>query len=86
MLCDDCKEYTDAVSRTAGGHCFLGNGDETLIPFIIFHAHHKVRVIDEHDSFFDASEENEDGDFSIPEWKEWTAENRKLMYNRYEGS
>ena len=49
MVCDDHKERTDAVSRNASGCCFCGEGDTTLVPFIIAHAGCKVRIVHEDD-------------------------------------
>lgn len=49
LVCDDHMECSDAASRTAGGWCFFGYGDETLVPFIIAHCGCRVRIINEHD-------------------------------------
>ncbi len=66
MVCDDHEERTDAVSRTAGGWCFLGDGEETLLPFIIAHCGCVVRIIGE--------TEYHDDD-RIKAFREWKSEN-----------
>ncbi len=49
IICEDCKERTDAASRTVGGYCHLGYSQYTLLPFIISHSNHSVRIVSEHD-------------------------------------
>ena len=66
IVCDDCMEITDAASRTAGGYCHLGNSDKTLLPFIIVHGEHKVRIINEHND-----------DCYTGDYLEWTEDNAK---------
>ena len=49
LICHDHKERTDAVSRTAGGSCFLADGHRTLLPFLIAHCGCNVGIVSEHD-------------------------------------
>lgn len=47
LICNDHKEWTDAVSRTTWGYCFMGDGQKTLQPFIIAHSHCNIEIVDE---------------------------------------
>ena len=73
IVCDDCKEITDAASRTAGGYCNLGASEDTLLPFIITHAHHNIDILSEHN--------NELHDVTFIRW---TEENVKGMIRQAE--
>ncbi len=55
IVCDDCKEVTDAVSQmlrksrpNIRGYDHLIDSDETLLPFIIIHSEHRTRIVSEH--------------------------------------
>ncbi len=45
--CKDCNEMTDAASRTAGGYCHFRDSEYTLLPFIIAHSGHVVKILSE---------------------------------------
>lgn len=49
LICEKHKERTDASSRTLGGWCFLGDGGETLVPFLIAHCGCNIRSVSEHE-------------------------------------
>ena len=68
MACDDHMEITDAASDKAEGCFHMGNSEDTLLPFIIYHAGCKVRIISEH--------QNESWNFT---YREWTTENAEEM-------
>ncbi len=74
IVCDGCMEITDAASRNAGGYCHLGNSDETLLPFIIVHAEHGVRIINQY---------NPDWDTSV--YLEWTEDNVEEQIEKAQG-
>jgi len=67
LVCETHKEVTDAASRTAGGYCPLGDSTETLIPFIIAHCGCEVKIINEHDSFW----ERINYDLEESKYREW---------------
>jgi hypothetical protein len=72
IICNDCKERTDAASQTAGGRgCACGYSSETLHPFIVFHSGCNVRIVNEHQD-----------EWSDEDYKEWTSDNYKEMFDR----
>lgn len=68
VVCNDCREITDAASRAHGGWSNLLDSEETLPPFIIAHHGHNIEIINEHDD----SEKTES-------FTEWTAGNVSEM-------
>ncbi len=71
MVCDRCHEKTDAARSSSAGVCHLVNSDETLLPFIVAHAGHQVRILSEH---------YEGGD--IYGYTEWNISNLDEMTNK----
>ena len=60
LVCNDCKEIVEGVSKTAGGQSPLGDSVKMLGSFIIEHHGHSVGIIDEHEKF----NLNRDGKFT----------------------
>ncbi len=82
LVCDDCKEIVDGASRGAGGYSMpgvFGNSGEGLVPFIITHTGHNVRIIDEHEHGNLGMKGNENP-YKYMNYIEWTAENTKELY------
>ena len=71
MVCDRCREKTDAARGSSAGVGHLVNSDKTLLPFIVAHAGHAVRILSEH---YEGSD--------IYDYTEWHATNLAEMIDK----
>ncbi len=72
LICNDYQEKTNAASRVISGNVgHLIDSDHTLLPFIVKHHGHDVKITSEYDY------ELYDPDY---EYKKWTKENMEELY------
>lgn len=72
LICENCGERVEAVSRTISGTSPFGDSELTLLPFLIAHEGCAIKVVSEHNE-----------DFHDNKYLDWTAGNFKdLHYKR----
>ncbi len=64
VICEKCKEKTDAVSSNLSGYQPLIDSDTTLLPFLVAHHRCPIKVISENDD-----------EFNDKEYEEWNKNN-----------
>lgn len=71
MVCDRCHEKTHAARASGSGVGPLINSDKTLLPFIVAHSGHAVRILSE---YYEESD--------IYGYTEWHASNLAEMIDK----